>query len=254
MLRRPITLADVDLRDRLGLKDTPGDGERAGREAAGEDDDARTLWLDWDAHGERFKPWRDVCRESRTIDLGDSPLDGGATALHMAKAMERQGGDPRLWLERWIREKRLEPTDRVVHELRTLTDCFYFGGVMDQINLGGLIMVEALCRRIAVIVDAYAVPGRPVWENARHYTGVAAAEEVVAPSLRAHVLRRAKDEAEVFGARQRQLRGAPAHFGASAGADADGGGGGEQGEGAGEGRGRGRGRRGRGGRLPSAPP
>ena len=31
-------------------------------------DDARTLWVDLDGQGERYKPWRTVCQGSRQLD------------------------------------------------------------------------------------------------------------------------------------------------------------------------------------------
>ena len=72
--------------------------------------------------------------------------------------MERQGGDPKQWLDKWLREKKLESNDRVAHELRCLTDVLYLAGSVDQLNMGGLCCIESLCRRIAAIVEAYAMP------------------------------------------------------------------------------------------------
>ena len=43
---------------------TPREGE-VGTErfgASGTSEDARTLWIDWDNQGERYKPWRTVCQ------------------------------------------------------------------------------------------------------------------------------------------------------------------------------------------------
>ncbi len=166
----------------------------------------RTLWVDYDRHGERYKAWREVCAECTEEDLDPKRLDGAATAMHMVKAMERQGGDPRQWLEKWLREKRLENGDRVSHELRCLTDSLYQAGTVDQLNLGGLLCIETLCRRIAAIVEAYTTPGKPNWDHARFYSGVASSEEVVAPALRSQVVRKLKDEAEMYTARSRALQ------------------------------------------------
>ena len=163
------------------------------------------MWVDWDRHSERYKAWRDVCAESTEEELDAKRIDGAATSLHMCKAMERQGGDPRAWLERWLREKRVENSDRVGHELRCLTDSLYLAGTVDQLNLGGLHCMETICRRIAAIVEAYATPGKPSWEHARFYSGVASSEEVVAPALRSQVVRRLKDEADLYSARSRAL-------------------------------------------------
>ena len=87
----------------------------------GSEDDARTLWIDWDGQRERYKTWRTVCQESRQLDHAGLGLGGEGTALHMAKMMEQQGGDPRLWAERWLREKGIERDLRTGHELSVLT-------------------------------------------------------------------------------------------------------------------------------------
>ena len=129
--------------------------------------DVRTLWVDWDSHGERWKPWREAVRESTAESFPDAPLEGANTSLHMCKSMERMGGCPRLRLDRWAREKRLEPTDRAVHEMRVLTEALRLFGTYGQVNLGALAGIETICRRIAFIVDAYANPAKPSWDNAK---------------------------------------------------------------------------------------
>jgi hypothetical protein len=207
------------------------------------------LWIDWDSHGERYKAWREVCRESSQEDIPDDHLEGVTTALHMCKAMERQGGDPRRWLSGWLLEKKIDSADRVAHELRSLTDTLYMAGVVDQVNVGGLVSLELVCRRIALIVEAYATSTKPSWEHAKFYSGAASAEEVIAPALRNYVLRRAKDEHDLYSARTRTApRGGPAPAN------------GKGGEGSGtEGGGKGGGKRaggkgGRGGGHDAAPP
>ena len=50
----------------------------------GTNDDARALWIDWNGKGERYKPWRSVCQESRQLEHAGFGLRGGGTALHMA--------------------------------------------------------------------------------------------------------------------------------------------------------------------------
>ena len=204
------------------------------------DADARTLWVDYDEQGERFKRWRDVVGESRQERYPDAKVDGPPGALHMCKHMERHGGDPRLWLDLFIRMKGLGQGDRVVHELRTIVEALYQGGTYDQLNMGGLMMVEVLTRRVAAVVDAYADPSKPSWTNARYFEGVSSVEDVSGPELRGYVHRRAKEQHEMEQAqnRARTLRGAPAET--VEGAEGAGG------DAAGAGRGGGRGGRGRG--------
>ena len=156
-------------------------------------------------------------------------------------------------MERWMREKKVENTDRAAHELRVLTDAFYIMGSVDQLNIGGLVSAEILCRRIATIVDAYASPGKPSWERARYFAGTGAAEEVISPGLRSYVAKKYKDDVDTMTARSRgHFRGAPTD-----GADGDGGAGGDDanaGGNKGGGRGRGRGKGGADGTRAPVPP
>ena len=202
--------------------------------------DARTLWVDWDAQGERHKEWRNVCSEAYVHEFEPYPLDGAPTCLYMCKGMLRNGGDPRRWMENFLREKSISSNERIVHEMRCLVDCLWYLGCVDQVNLGGLVGAEVVARRLASIVEAYGDAGRVDWQAARHYRGQASVEEVIAPSLRSFVMKKAKEEMEMHTAKNRMsgLRGAPAK-------EVDEGGEGEQNDAARGGGARGHGRGGR---------
>ena len=235
-------------RGELGL--TGGEGDLAARLAAGggdggacggskADDDSRTLWVDWDDQGQRYKEWRLVVSESREASFGDSPIEGPSSCLHLMKHWLRHGGSPRLWLDIWCRSKGISNHERVYHELSLLLELFYVGGTYDQLNLPALCCFEVAARRIQSIVDAYAGdPSRPSWANARLYSGVGQAEDLVAPELRHYVARRAKEESDVESMRQR-VRGLPSGAAAEAAKE---GALPKAGEGAGQPKGRGRGR------------
>ena len=131
-------------------------------------------------------------------------LEGAATALRKCKGMERQGGDPRMWLEMWARGKGIGRNERVYHELEVLIEAFYVGGTFDQLLLGCLMGYEVLARRIQTIVDAYVTdPSHLSWANARYFSGVGSADDLVAPELRTYVTKRAKEETEIETARGR---------------------------------------------------
>ena len=112
-----------------------------------------------------------ACQESRQPDHAGLGLGGEGTALHMAKMMERQGGDPRLWAERWPRERLIERDSRTGHELSVLKNALHQGGFYDQLNVGGLGCLEVICQRIAVLVEAHSQPSRPNWTAARYLEG-----------------------------------------------------------------------------------
>lgn len=184
--------------------------------------DVRTLWVDFDEHGERFKRWRDVCRESFVPSFAEAPLEGPVTGLHLLKHTERHGGDPRLWMQLWMRTKKIEATDRVYHELKVLIDALYYAGTFDQLNVPGLMSMEVICRRIQAISDAYTNPAKPSWENAKVFAGLGSPEDIVSPTFRTYAVKKNKDELELLQARQkvRELRGGPAFSAEEASADA----------------------------------
>jgi hypothetical protein len=200
---------EVELRNRLLGKKMPELRAEEGVSVKEESTEVRTLWVDYDAHGERHKAWREVVRESSSQVYPDFPLDGPSTCLHLIRHIERTGGDPRLWLQIWLRTKKIEETDRVAHEMKVLVDALYFGGIYDQLNLPALVCIEVVCRRLQLIVEAYANPARPSWENARLYASQASAEEVISPAFRSWAAKKNKEEAEIASARTkaRDLRG-----------------------------------------------
>eukprot|EP00974_Lingulodinium_polyedra_P065222 6306101-Lingulodinium_polyedra.AAC.1 len=55
--------------------------------------------------------------------------------MSVIKHHERHGGDPRQWLGLWARTKNLAPNDRIMREMKVLTDVLYYGGVVGQLNL-----------------------------------------------------------------------------------------------------------------------
>ena len=169
-----------------------------------ETEDVRTLWVQYDGQGERFKEWRMAVQESSSLVYEDCPLPGPLSCLSFAKNTTRTGGDPRLWLQLWCREKRLESTDRTVHELRTLTEAIYMAGTYDQLNLGGVLALEILSRRVHAIVEAYAGgASRPHWGLAKFLTCEASAEDAVSSELRSYAAKRAKEESDIYGSRGR---------------------------------------------------
>ena len=178
--------------------------------ATAEGDDVRTLWVEYDEQGERYKPWRMAVRESTSESFSDSPLEGPPTVLHLAKHYDRHGGDPRQWLQIWAREKKIENTDRILHELRVLVDTRHFAGTFDQLNLGSLVCLGVVARRIQLVVGAYSGPQRPNWEATRLFSGQPLVEDGASPALRSLVARKAKEESEIVNVRvrARELRGA----------------------------------------------
>ncbi|CAE7336322.1 unnamed protein product, partial [Symbiodinium sp. CCMP2456] len=161
-----------------------------GGQVAQEDEggDARTLYLDFDNQGTRYKSWKTLVQECKDFTYSDWPHEGPATTMHMIKAMERQGGDPKGWLEIWC-----------------LIEALWLGGTFDQLNLPVLSSFETLSRRVAAIVEAYSQgpSSAPDWSSARLITGYKGPEDIVMPQLKTWVARRGKEEADLHQARNR---------------------------------------------------
>eukprot|EP00959_Pyramimonas_sp_CCMP1952_P455970 9472410-Pyramimonas_sp.AAC.2 len=112
-----------------------------------------------------------------------------------------------MWLADFCRDRRIEKSDRVFHELQNLVEVVYIGGTFDQLNMPALQCFERISRRISSIVDAYSGSGGPSWRMARHYEGVSGVLDSVSPALRQWGIKRAKGENELNTARARGLKG-----------------------------------------------
>ena len=191
-----------------------------GATAAAGLDDVRTLAVDYDGQGERFKPWRDFTREIYVQNYDDDPLEGTISVVHVCKMMDRSGGDPRRWLSEWSRDYKVERSDRTYHELHTLCECLHLAGTYDMINVGALRSIEKVARRVEALVEAYGTPGSaPSWTLAKQLDPSTRSSDIVAPGLRAGAVRRVRDQNEVTNVRVRGLT-------RSSGDDPEGGGGG----------------------------
>ena len=200
----------ADLRDRLrDSRTAPPD----------EEEDARTLWVEYDTQGQRYKPWKAGCDESAVHSYGSPPLEGPLTCLDFCRHAERHGGDARMWLDVWLRDKRVARTDRTFHELQTLVDALHLAGTWDQYNLGASLCCERLARRIQAICDAHRDPEHVSWSFARYYAGSSSATDAVMPSMRNYVARRAREDADIHAAHSRATTQQPGQAAASAAVD-----------------------------------
>ena len=95
----------------------------------------RTLWIDYDETGSRYKSWRRVANEVYAHQFKDSPVEGPGSCLHMIQHWDRHGGNPRLWLQLWCQSRGVQRSERVYHEMEVLLEIFHVAGTFDQLNL-----------------------------------------------------------------------------------------------------------------------
>ena len=158
-------------------------------------DDARTLWVEYDSQGERYRDWRRVVQDSSSSIFSDWPHQGPQSTLHMLKHCLKHGGEPRSWMQLWMKKHNVAEHDRTAHELRALIEIIYLGGSYDQLNLPSLASFEAASRRVQTIVEAFASGSAagPEWGHARLFTGSFSPDDLVSPELRAWAAKRGKE-------------------------------------------------------------
>ena len=124
-----------------------------------------------------------------TLGLG---LGGEGTALHMAKILVsgQNGG---------CVNKGSSEILRTGHELSVRHKCFVSRWCLRSAERGHVLadVLEVICRRIAVLVEAHSQPSRPNWTAARCLEGAPMSEEVILPALRSCAMRRAKEEVDI---------------------------------------------------------
>ena len=76
------------------------------------DDDARTLHVLYDNHGDGYREWREGVRESTTEHYPQYLIDGLLSCLSLCTHFERHGGSPRIWLDACSSPLRRTPTLR----------------------------------------------------------------------------------------------------------------------------------------------
>ena len=102
-----------------------------------------------------------------------------------------------MWLTQYMIAKKLEASDRNIHELRVLVDVLHFGGTVDQLNVGSIVAFEVVTRRIGTICDPIGNGvGKPNWNRAKHFSGTGSIDDGIPPAMRAHVARKQREDRE----------------------------------------------------------
>ncbi len=200
-----------------GQEDSDGDGAVAKTEdAAKYKQDVRTLWVQFDDHGERFREWRSVCMDARAVAFSDGwekYHEGPSSTLDLMKNFQRAEQDPMRWLAAFLKEFDIAAKERTAIELRTLCRALWLNGVYDQCNTPALASMEELSRRLCQIVEAYVSAGTgktPNWTSVKHFTTVHTTGSVVPGTLRTFAHKKVKDEVEAENLRLRAQNAFPA--------------------------------------------
>ena len=124
--------------------------------------------------------------------------------LWMAKNIERTGGSPAMWYQKYLVENRISSSDRLSYELQAMCRLLEHAGCYDQLNLPSLACFEVLSRRMQLLLDAASRdPGEGRFEDEELWSGHQQRTAGIAPALTAHVAVRTKEKAEIEKQRQK---------------------------------------------------
>ena len=127
--------------------------------------------------------------------------------MNMMKHFERHGGNPLLWLDKWLMTKGIEASERTAIELSVYMRTLHYLATYDQVNVPSLAGAENILLRVAQVVEAYrSDPRRPNWASVRHIAAIDDAFDPVPSSLRTYNAKLTKEEVEAENLRLR-LRG-----------------------------------------------
>ena len=116
----------------------------------------------------------------------------------MVKHWDRHAEDGLGWLDKWLVDRKVSPSERTGIEMKCLVTTIHVAGTYDHLNLGALASMETIGRRIAQIVEAYSGDAsQPRWAGVHLYQGTTDIMAAIDPNLRAGVARKRKEELEV---------------------------------------------------------
>ena len=222
------------------------DGDANDWPAKGEVEELRTLFVDFDEAGKRYKDWRVATRESATYRFGDFPHHGPPECLKFVRAVTEDYENIRRWFEAWCHEYHIGEADRLYHEMVNLVEVLHLGCTYDQLNMGALASFEMVTRRLMAIVE-HINSGKESgnWSTARYLIQRRGPGDLMSRELHRHVAEESRTDREILDTRKKAASavvdaaaagGLPALPG-----DDDGAGGGKaRGKGGKRGRGRGR--------------
>ena len=156
-------------------------------------DDLRTLWIDYDSLGARFQSFEQAVDESTTVQLRDNPYQGAPTSLQACRRMVEEGGSAKGWFAEFCHDRKITRKDKVYHDMANLVEAVEAGATIDQVNIGGLVMMECLMRRLMSLTEAYdRGPEYPDWQLASFISAEYRRGDLMPTDFRSELSRKAR--------------------------------------------------------------
>ena len=202
---KPAAATSVDIRatidKRLGER---VDGDANDWPAKGEVEELRTLFVDFDEAGKRYKEWRVATRESATYRFGDFPHHGPPECLKFLRAVTEDYENIRRWFEAWCHKYHIGEADRLYHEMVNLVEVLHLGCTYDQLNMGALASFEMVTRRLMAIVE-HINSGKESgnWSTARYLIQRRGPGDLMSRELHRHVAEESRTDREILDTRKK---------------------------------------------------
>ena len=202
----PDLRASIDAR-LAGTREDHTSDEQAWPEAA-DAEELRTLYVDYDSAGKRYKEWRKGTDECATYRFGDYPHDGPPECLKFCRAITRDFDNVRRWFQAWCQKYNVGESDRLWHEMSVLVEVLHNGLTYDQLNMGALASFELVVRRVLSIVE-HVNSGKESgnWTTSRYLVSRKGPGDIMSRELHRFVGEEAKVDREVAEVRKKAASG-----------------------------------------------
>jgi hypothetical protein len=190
---------------RLADRDDDRDDDKEWPEK-GDVEELRTLYVDYDSSGTRFKDWKVGTQECSTYRFGDFPHAGPPECLKFCRAIARDYENIRRWYQAWCERYKVSEADRIWHEMSILVESLHFGLTYDQLNMGALASFELIVRRIMAIVE-HVNSGKDSgnWSAARYLIARRGPGDLMSRELHRHVAEEARTDREISEVRRKAV-------------------------------------------------
>jgi hypothetical protein len=205
----PAVGVDADLRRVIDRRLADRDEDREDSTAwpeRGDVEELRTLYVDYDTGGVRFKDWKVGTQESTTYRFGEFPHSGPPECLKFCRAVAKDYENIRRWYQAWCEKYRVSEADRLWHEMSILVETLHFGLTYDQLNVGALASFELVTRRIMAIIE-HVNSGKESgnWSAARYLIARRGPGDLMSRELHRHVAEEARTDREITEVRRKAV-------------------------------------------------
>eukprot|EP00971_Amphidinium_carterae_P308469 6129877-Amphidinium_carterae.2 len=143
-------------RDGVGVRAAADVGPERPPEAQKVDTgDLRTMPVNYDNNGERYRSFASAVELMENVAWPDSPIGGPSTVAWVCKVLRDSGPTPSAWHAKWMSMCRLQASDAAVASHEASCKALEVMMCYDQLNPGALATAELLVRQIQMAEERW---------------------------------------------------------------------------------------------------